>query len=1153
MRLFALPSALAIAALTLPLHGSGTSGGAPKPNAPPAAVGEAVERARQFVKSTDAWGAVCGGGVGEVGVGQLYAKYNELWKADRFAEARDVARALLDVRTRMNGEDHFQTRNARSSATVAEHVAALPDAARAEYAETNKLFVELAALNRQGKYPESILLSERILAAYRRLLPRDDLAVIINGHAILLNSATRYDEAEPLFREALEICRRVAGNDHPATATVRGNLAMTLNKLDRYDEARPLYEEDVAIKRRLLGEDHPDTVVATSNLVTHLDDLAKHAEVEPQLRRVLDVMVREEGKDGYHAEISRNNLAFNLAAQGRYAEAEPLYREVLESRLNPPFDEQLAAAASALARAAQHHRRLNHPHTADALGQLAVNLDSLGRYAEAEALYRQALAIYQTFDGESTRTAATYSSLAVTLDHQGRHEEAEQIFEKAVGIFLRAAKGRKGRQLARCYNNRAANLAEMGRLEEAQKLHEEALAIYRNVLEKDHPDIAASLNNLATTLGKRGKYVEAEPLFREAVEAQSRKLGPEHPHTTSARVNLALNLHHQGRHAEAGPEFEAALELHRRLLGKGHPRTAGAYKNLVANYCALGEYGKADALAEAAAESFETARLRIGFGGLDRAGGAADLSPLPGLAVAAARRGKFVAAWKALERDLARGLLDDVTARPLTGEDRRREQALLARLNVLDRRVELLRDAGPEAERKKAGEDRDAAQAELVRFQAELAARYGMSAGRVYEPDRIQKQLPEDAALLGWVDLPAEPKWHDPKGDHWACLVKRQGDPVWVQLTGSGPKGEWTEEDDQLPAKARRAFAARPDDPNSVEWIPPAARLQSQRLEPLLVHLEGVRHLIVLPSARMAGVPVEALTKRTVSYAPSGTMFAWLREKRSEPGSARPSNHLLAIGNPAFKKGADGPAPLPGTVQELAGITRVFNRTSELKGADASEQNLDRLAAEEGGLRRFGYLHFATHGVLDDRRPLRSALLLAQDSLPNPLDRVLDGKEVYDGRLTAERVLRRWKLDADLVTLSACETGLGRYSGGEGYLGFSQALFVVGARSLVLSLWEVDDAATALLMARFYENLMGIPADLPGGPVAAMPKAEALAKAKEWLRALKPDEVDQLRKDLPSRGTRGRLEKKKPAAPTAALSYDHPYYWSGFVLVGDPR
>jgi CHAT domain-containing protein len=280
-------------------------------------------------------------------------------------------------------------------------------------------------------------------------------------------------------------------------------------------------------------------------------------------------------------------------------------------------------------------------------------------------------------------------------------------------------------------------------------------------------------------------------------------------------------------------------------------------------------------------------------------------------------------------------------------------------------------------------------------------------------------------------------------------------------------------------------------------------------------------------------------------------MFAWLREKRAA-GAASPPRHLLALGDPAFKKGKDGPIPLPGSRQEVAGIGRVFDRVSEFKGSDASEQTLDQLAAEAGGLRRFGYLHFATHGVLDEQRPMRSALLLAQDRLPDPLQQALEGKEAHDGRLTAERILRRWngQLNAELVTLSACQTGLGTFSGGEGYLGFSQALFLAGARSLVVSLWEVDDKATSLLMTRFYENLMGLSDKLPGGPVKPLPKAEALAEAKRWLRELSADQVQQLSTGLPRQGTRGRVVKKA-AVEVTVPSYAHPYYWSGFILVRD--
>src|SRR5439155_3907559 len=139
---------------------------------------------------------------------------------------------------------------------------------------------------------------------------------------------------------------------------------------------------------------------------------------------------------------------------------------------------------------------------------------------------------------------------------------------------------------------------------------------------------------------------------------------------------------------------------------------------------------------------------------------------------------------------------------------------------------------------------------------------------------------------------------------------------------------------------------------------------------------------------------------------------------------------------------------------------------------------------------------------------------------------------------------RSRQLDADLVTLSACQTALGKYSGGEGYLGFSQALFLAGARSLALSLWKVDDTATALLMTRFYENLLGARAGL----TAALPKAQALAEAKSWLRGLPADEAQRLAAGLPG-DARGAVRTRKPAqTATVTKPFAHPYYWSGFIL-----
>jgi CHAT domain-containing protein len=252
---------------------------------------------------------------------------------------------------------------------------------------------------------------------------------------------------------------------------------------------------------------------------------------------------------------------------------------------------------------------------------------------------------------------------------------------------------------------------------------------------------------------------------------------------------------------------------------------------------------------------------------------------------------------------------------------------------------------------------------------------------------------------------------------------------------------------------------------------------------------------------------------------------------------------------------------LPGTRREVQAIAALFpkDQVTTLLGAEATESNLQQLA-QSGALKGYRFLHLATHGKANPRVALSSAVYLAAepDRLAATSADPAALESAPDGQVTAEQIVRTWDLDADLVVLSACESGLGRYAGGEGYLGFAQALFVKGARSLVLSQWRVDDKATSLLMTRFYQNLLG----KRPGMFKPLPKAEALDEAKTWLRNLSRDDVGselaaldrgELRPlvDKPG-GTAGR-EAALASRPAGLRPYAHPYYWAAFILVGDPN
>jgi CHAT domain-containing protein len=259
------------------------------------------------------------------------------------------------------------------------------------------------------------------------------------------------------------------------------------------------------------------------------------------------------------------------------------------------------------------------------------------------------------------------------------------------------------------------------------------------------------------------------------------------------------------------------------------------------------------------------------------------------------------------------------------------------------------------------------------------------------------------------------------------------------------------------------------------------------------------------------------------------------------------------------RRGGDEPGPLPGTRLEVEALAALLpeGKTTALLGSKASEQELDALAAR-GQLKQFRLLHLATHGKVDPTSAAHSALLLARDRLPGVEEQTrlaAAGKKVPTGRMSAETIARQWRLDADLVALSACETALGPDGGGEGLLGFSQVLLGKGARSLLLSLWKVDDTATALLMTRFYQNLLG----KRGGLDRPLPKAEALREAKAWLRTLPRAEVERLAEKLAAGAVRASEEPKtpaapkKPAVPAGDAPFAHPRYWAAFILLGDPE
>jgi CHAT domain-containing protein len=274
----------------------------------------------------------------------------------------------------------------------------------------------------------------------------------------------------------------------------------------------------------------------------------------------------------------------------------------------------------------------------------------------------------------------------------------------------------------------------------------------------------------------------------------------------------------------------------------------------------------------------------------------------------------------------------------------------------------------------------------------------------------------------------------------------------------------------------RRALA----DPS--RQTPEAEGLYLQLLAPVAAQLRTPR-LIIVPHGVLHYVPFCALGPRdapilerfSLRVLPSATVLAFLKP-------AKAGGDSLILGNPDLGNPA---LDLPFAQDEATALARILPRPTLLVGKSATAGPVRAAGA------RYGIIHLAAHGFFDDKHPLDSALLLAPTAQDPGALKVAD--------------LYRLQLDTELVTLSACETALSKVSSGDDVVGFTRGLLFAGSRSVLSSLWKVDDQCTRDLMVGLYTRLAG--AD----------KAEALRQAQLAVRAGHP----------------------------------HPYYWAAFTLNGN--
>ena len=727
-----------------------------------------------------------------------------------------------------------------------------------------------------------------------------------------------------------------------------------------------------------------------------------------------------------------------------------------------------------------------------------------GRYTEALTCLHRSLKIVEDMGRAADRhsLANKLQSIGLIYRRQGNYDQALAYARRSLAIFEETD---DKFAVANMQNNIGVIYKAQGSEAQALEWFQKALTGYE--AQKSTPGIARSLNNIGDTFRLLGRYDEAlEPLQKSL---RLREQANDRGGISLSLNNLGRLYYEQGKYAELLEVSRRAAQLAELLNNPEELWTA--QEKMGRALFALGQPEEARESFLAAIATLESFRANVAGGEQQQQSFLENrLAPWLGMIDLLVSQNKPAEALMFAEQSKARVLLDTLQAgranirESRTKEEQQGEEQLRLRLVQLNSKLttEMRRDK-PDAARvtelraqvEKARLEYEDFETRLYLAHPEIRVRRGEAP--VIKSEELAAILPDAAtAVLEYVV--------EKNQTHLFVATKGKAEPDVRVYTLPIKRDDLIKQTEGF----RQQLAGR-----DLGFRASAAKLYDVLLKRAEAQLRGKSNLIIVPDNALWDLPFQALVSSphrfliqdaAIAYAPSLTV---LREmtKRHEARTGGPAS-LLALGNPVVGNDTvkrteltlrNGKLEsLPEAEQEVKALGRLYgeSRSKIYIGADARE---DRVKSEGG---RAKILHFATHGILNNASPMYSHLALA------------DGGAGQDGLLEAWELMQL-DLQADLVVLSACETARGRIGSGEGMIGFSWAMFIAGVPSIVVSQWKVESAGTRDLMVDFHRGLLATK--------SKPTKSEALRQAA--LKLLKNPETS------------------------------HPFYWAGFVLVGDGR
>lgn len=869
------------------------------------------------------------------------------------------------------------------------------------------------------------------------------------------------------------------------------NIIQTIDALladSKYAEAIQMAENGKANNQNII-------YLLDNKIAEALIRSGKFDEAKKNLERLLEL--EEVRKNNITNAITESNLGFLFLNQGR----------------NDLAFDYLQRSVAILTESE------NGLHTAQALAYLAQVSSSTGNYAQAEEYLRIALSIRQKLLPENHELiAASYNDLGVIFS-QTDADKALDYFDQAIARYT-SLHGSDHPKIAIAKTNSGLAYNQLKLYGDAINNFEEALTIWNKLHSDAHPTKAFVLNNMGLTYSQMGDLKAASGYFEQALNMYEISSGKKHPDVAST-LNLIGNV------KKAQDNFSAAIQYYQQAIVanvadfnsldvESTPGTRQYYNGNVLLYSlmykaqaleaqyltkslrqqdldlALHHIMVCDTLIDRLRQQSANESDKIGLGALANEIYADGVRISYMLHEVAFKKKHYrESAFYFAEKSKSAVLLDaisDTNAKSFAGIPENvleEEKDIKAALALINQKLS-----------QKPSEEEESYLRESA-FTLNQHYRNFIT--------RLEKEYPDYYNLKFNTSAPSIAKLQE-RIDTNTSLISYFIDENNKRLyTFRIEKNKVSIHDAALVNDYDKYITGLR---NSLYYSDPAtyARTAIPLSKLLIPKLSSrVKHLIIIPTGRMSILPFEVLLTKNVKVISSFDNLPYLvkrvslryefsaglilQKEKSEPSQTK-SVMLCA---PVTFAANDQLPELPGTeseVKTIAGLFQKNNASSEIMlNQDANES-----ALKHTDLKQYNIIHFATHGVVDEQRPELSRIYLQTNT------------EAEDGHLYSGEIYNL-ELNAELVTLSACQTGLGKISKGEGVIGLSRALVYAGAKNLVVSFWSVADQSTAELMTDFYKR--------------------SLQSNSDYATSLQQAKLEML--------------KGKYAAP---------YYWAPFILIG---